>query len=207
MKQYLAPAYQSRLWDAIQNLENGSQAEAVVVFRARSADYNSVPLLWGLAAAWLSFTVMMYAPVYFENWLIYYAPLLAFAAAAGCGSLPAAKRCSVRRPVRDKCVEIMARAIFQKGGIQHTKDKTGFLVYCSLLERRVFLLADRGLQLAVPQEVWQELQSEFDGIFGDSQPEQSLLRALEKTAAAFARYLPVQDGDINELPDRLDIDL
>ncbi|WP_157199533.1 hypothetical protein [Methylomonas koyamae] len=39
------------------------------------------------------------------------------------------------------------------------------------------------------------------------QPEQSLLRALEKTAAAFARYLPVQDGDINELPDRLDIDL
>lgn len=207
MKQYLAPAYQSRLWDAIKNLENGSQAEAVVVFRARSAEYASVPLLWGLAAAWLAFTVMMYAPVYFENWLVYYAPLAAFAVGYGFGSLPAVKRCSIRRATRDKRVEIMARAIFQKGGIQHTQDKTGFLVYCSLLERRVFLLPDRGLELAIPLAVWQELQSDFDRIFTQSQPEQSLLQALAKTAAAFARYLPVRDGDINELPDRLDIDL
>ncbi|WFP49584.1 hypothetical protein PL263_15970 [Methylomonas sp. EFPC3] len=207
MKQYLAPAYQSRLWDAIKSLENGSQAEAVVVFRARSGDYAAVPLLWGLAAAWLAFTLIMYAPVYFENWLVYYAPLAMFALAYGVGSLPAVKRCSVRRSTRDKRVEIMARAIFQKGGIQHTRDKTGFLVYCSLLERRVFLLPDRGLELAIPLAIWQELQSEFDRIFAERQPEQCLLQALEKTAAAFARYLPVRAGDINELPDRLDIDL
>lgn len=207
MKQYLTPAYQSRLWDAIKNLENGSQAEAVVVFRARSADYASVPLLWGLGAAWLGFTLMMYAPVYFENWLIYYAPLLTFAMAYGFGSLPAVKRFSVRRAVRDKQVEMMARAIFQKGGIQHTRDKTGLLVYCSLLERRVFLLPDRGLELAVPLAVWQALQSESDRIFAQDQAEQGLLQALEKTATALARYLPVRDGDINELPDRLDIDL
>lgn len=207
MKQYLTADYQSRLWEAIMNIETGSQAEAVVVFRDRSADYASVPLLWGLGAAWLCFTMMMYSPAYFENWQVYYAPLLAFALAYGFGSLPAVKRCCVRPATRDKRVEIMARAIFQKGGIQHTREKTGLLIYCSLLERRVFLLPDRGLEHALPPQLWRELGQAFTGIFTEKRPEEGLLAVLAKAASIFGRYLPPRAGDINELPDRLDVDL
>ncbi|NJA06877.1 hypothetical protein HC024_14265 [Methylococcaceae bacterium WWC4] len=207
MKRYLAADYQARLWEAIKHIERGSQAEVVVVFRARSAEYGSVPLVWGLAAAWLCFTLLMYAPVEFENWLIYYAPLLAFAFAYAVATLPIIKRFSVRRARLDKAVEILARAIFQKAGIQHTSGKTGLLVYCSLLERRVFLLADRGLEQAIPQPIWRTLQAEFDAVFAAGRPEQALLQALANTADACARYLPVRAGDLNELPDRLDVDL
>lgn len=207
MKQYLAANYQARLWEAIKTIERGSQAEVVVVFRARSADYAAVPLCWGLGAAWLCFTLMMYAPFEFENWLIYYAPLIAFAAGYGGGALPAIKRLSVRRARLDKAVEILARAIFQKAGIQHTQAKTGLLVYCSLLEQRVFLLADRGLEHALPQAVWQTLQADANAIFRAKHPEQALLQALANAADALARYLPVREGDLNELPDRLDVDL
>lgn len=207
MKRHLTTEYQNRLWLAIKAIEQGSQAEAVVVFRAHSANYDEVPLFWGLGAAWLSFTLLMYAPVYFENWLVYYLPMLAFALCYALGSLPAVKRLSIAAARRERQVEIMARAIFQKGGIQHTSGKTGLLIYCSLLERRVLLLADRGLQLAVPQAVWQELAAEFNAIFKQGDPEAALLAALEKTATLFHRFLPARDDDINELPDIMEIEL
>ncbi len=207
MKQHSTPAYKNRLWEAVKQIERGSGAEAVVVFRERSGDYASVPLLWGLGAAWSSFTVLMYAPVYFENWLVYYLPLLCFAIGYGVGAVPAVKRLCVKRAVLDKNVEIMARAIFHKAGIHHTQRKTGILIYCSVLERRVSVLPDRGLELAVPQTQWQALRRDFDGVFADQQPEQRLLTVLEHAAAIFARYLPADNDDLNELPDRLEVEL
>ncbi|MGR8931774.1 MAG: hypothetical protein ACU836_14140 [Gammaproteobacteria bacterium] len=206
-KRKMTVDYNNRLWEAIKAIERGSQAEAVVVFRASSGSYGVVPFLWGLVAAWLCFTYLMYAPTYFENWLIYYLPMLAFCLGYAVGLLPPIKRFSIKRSVLVKNVEIMARAIFQKGGIRHTRDKTGFLVYCSYLERQVFILPDRGLQLAVPQSVWQALEIDYNRIFADRNPRENLLQVLAKTATVFATYLPVHEGDLNELPDRLDIDL
>lgn len=207
MKQHSTPVYKNRLWEAVKQIERGSRAEAVVVFRERSGDYAAIPLLWGLGAAWSSFTVLMYAPVYFENWLVYYLPLLCFAVGYGFGAVPAIQRLSVKRAVLDKQVEIMARAIFHKAGIHHTQGKTGILIYCSVLERRVSVLPDRGLELAVPQALWQQLRRDFDDVFADKHPEQRLLTVLEQAAAIFARYLPAGDGDLNELPDRLEVEL
>lgn len=207
MKRDWPKAYQDRLWQTVKAIEQGSQAEAVVALRPCSADYAAVPLQWGLGAAWLTFTLLMFLPTEFHNWLIYYAPMLAFALGYAIGRVPIITRLSLRPATIDKHVEIMARAIFQKGGIQHTQAKTGLLVYCSLLERRVVLLPDRGLEQALPQEEWQALRDEFDAVFSAKQPPEGLLAALEKTAAVLSRYLPVREGDFNELPDQMDIDL
>ncbi|MGR8932647.1 MAG: hypothetical protein ACU836_18665 [Gammaproteobacteria bacterium] len=204
--QKITADYKSRLWKAIKSIELSSQAEAVVVFRACSGTYGEVPLSLGVITAWLCFTYLMYSPTYFENWLVYCLPMLIFGLCYAVGLLPAVKRLSVKRAILDKNVEIMARAIFQKGGIRHTRDKTGLMVYCSFLERRVLLLPDRGLELAVPQSVWRELEIDYNRIFAERSPE-ALLQVLAKTATVFATYLPVREGDLNELPDQLEIDI
>ena len=131
MKKELPSDFQTQLWEAVKSIERHSQAEVVVVLRASSHVYHAIPLAWGICAAWISHTYMMYAPDLFENWLVYYVPIFAFVVSYSFGHLPAIKRLCSKKSVLQKNVEMMARAIFQKGGIHHTRAKTGVLIYCS----------------------------------------------------------------------------
>jgi putative membrane protein len=207
MKKEFTTDFQTRLWDAVKSIERDSQAEVVVVLRACSDTYPAIPLVWGICAAWLSHTYMMYAPDFFENWLVYYVPIFAFAISYAFAHLPAIKRLCTKKSTLQKNVEIMARAIFQKGGIHHTRAKTGVLIYCSFLEQSVYILPDRGIEMAIPHEEWQSLRQEFNLIFAGKKTTDRLLTALHKTRLLFGRYLPARGDDINELPDSLEIDL
>jgi putative membrane protein len=207
MKNQLTTEFQTRLWQAVKAIEQDSQAEVVVVLRSSSDSYAAIPLVWGLCAAWLGHTYMIYAPDFFETWLVYYIPIFAFAISYSFAHLPWIKRISSKKKTLQKKVEIMARALFQKGGVQHTCDKTGVLIYCSFLEQIVTILPDRGLEMAIPEQEWQVLRHQFNQIFTDKKPVLALLSALQHTQVLFASYLPVQDGDINELPDVMEIDL
>ncbi|MCX7098844.1 MAG: hypothetical protein NTV43_13160 [Methylococcales bacterium] len=207
MKKELSKDFQTQLWAAVKALEQVSQAEVVVVLRASSQAYSAIPLLWGIGAAWLSHTYLIFAPELYEDELVYGLPILGFAMGYAFALLPLVKRLCSKKTVLQKNVEIMARAIFQKGGLHHTRAKTGLLVYVSFLERSVFLLPDRGLEMAMPDEEWQGLREQFNRIFASKKPLAALLLELNKTEALFARYLPALADDINELPDDMEIDL
>jgi len=207
MKKELTTDFQTRLWEAVKSIEQNSQAEVIVVLRASSHAYPDIPLVWGICAAWISHTYMMYSPDLFENWLVYYLPIFAFALSYAFAHLPAIKRLCSKQSTLQKNVEIMARALFQKGGIYHTRAKTGMLIYCSFLEQSVYLLPDRGIEMAIPHEEWQSLHLEFKLVFASKKPMDALLTALHKTRLLFGQYLPALADDINELPDVLDIDL
>lgn len=198
---------QTRLWQAVQAIEQVSQAEVVVVFRARSADYAEVPLWLGVILAWVVHTYLMYAPVTFVDALVYFGPLFGFVAGFALGHLPVIKRLSTRPARLLKNVEIMGRALFQKGGLQHTRDKIGLLIYCSWLERQVLLVPDRELELAVPLDEWQRLRQRFNAIFAAAKPLDALLDAMGEAQTLFADCLPIQPDDINDLPDQMEIDL
>lgn len=207
MKKELTTDFQTRLWEAVKLIEQASQAEVIVVLRASSHRYPDIPLVWGISAAWVSHTYMMYSPDFFENWLVYYLPIFAFALSYTFAQLPAITRLCSKKSTLQKNVEIMARAIFQKGGLYHTRAKTGVLIYCSFLEQSVYILPDRGIEMAIPHEEWQRLRLEFNLIFASKKPMDALLIELHKTQLLFGRYLPALAGDINELPDVLEIDL
>jgi putative membrane protein len=207
MKKSLTTPFQTQLWEAVKAIERNSQAEVVVVIRSHAANYHAIPLAWGAISAWLMHTYIVFAPEFFPDWWIYCAPMLAFTLFYGFAHLPWIIRLSSRRSSLQKNVEIMARALFQKGGIHQTRGKIGLLIYCSELEKLVYLLPDSGLEIALPVAEWQNLRTEFQQIFNSRQPHTALLAQLEKTAAVFSRYLPAQANAINELPDDMDIDL
>jgi len=207
MKKALTTAFQTRLWEAVKAIERDSQVEAVVVIRSRSADYRDVALLWGIIGALLSFTYMMFAPDLFEDWLVFWVPIIVFTVCFALAHLPLITRLSVAKVRRQKNVEIMARALFQKGGIGHTQAKTGVLIYCSWLEKTVYILPDRGAETALPAQEWQDLRSGFEQVFTGKKPTDALLVQLQQAGLVFSRYLPPLANDINELPDTMEIDL
>ncbi|MCX7086889.1 MAG: hypothetical protein NTV00_02425 [Methylococcales bacterium] len=199
--------FQTRLWEVIADIERQSHVEVVVVIRSRAADYQDIPLYWGFAGAWLIHTYLMFIPTLFDDLTLYIGPLLAFMLFWLLGKIPSVQRLCVSKKRLQKNVEIMARALFQKGGMHHTQAKIGILIYCSLLEKTTFVLPDRGAEHAVPAEEWQLLRRHLQAIFATANPDAALLEQLAATQALFNRYLPPVDNDLNELPDNLDITL
>ncbi len=199
--------FQTHLAETIAQIERASQVELVVVIRNRAADYPDIPLIWGLCAGWLSHTYLMLAPTFFSDLEIYAGPLIAFGLGWVLAKVPGNQRRCLSRKRREKNVEILARALFQKGGIHHTQAKIGVLILGSLLEKSCVIIADRGAELALPAAEWQQLRTQLQGIFASAQPGNALLTTLATAQPIFSRYLPPIANDLNELPDNLEIDL
>ncbi|WP_374089008.1 hypothetical protein [Methylomicrobium lacus] len=207
MRKKATSEFQTRLWEAVNAIEQDSRVEVVVIMRPRSEHYRDIALIWGIVAAWLSLTYLMFSPELFEDWLIYEGPLCAFAAGYLIANIPLLTRFSVSNTRMRRNVEIIARALFQKGGIQHTQAKTGVLIYCSLLEKLVLILPDRGAEMALPAEEWQTLRAGLQSVFSGGKPRERLLEQLHEARPLFKRYLPPVEHDMNELPDNMEIDI
>lgn len=200
--------FKTKLYETIAEVEKVSSVEIVTIVKKQSGNYNSY-LLWAASIfAFAVFSFFMFIPIIFGDYLIYMATIAAFSLVVAAGMLiPAFQRFLVNELKLEREVEVLGRAVFQKSGIRHTRDKTGMLIFCSLFEKRVLLLPDRGIEMAIPQDEWDTIEQNFKNIFSLPNPADALLIELNNTKAVFEKYLPVAEDDINELPDDLDVEI
>ncbi|HKO90334.1 MAG TPA: hypothetical protein VJU61_04235, partial [Polyangiaceae bacterium] len=93
-----------------------------------------------------------------------------------------------------------ARALFVERRIGETRDRSGVLVYMSQLERQVVVLADRGVQQAVPNEEWVRLREGLARALLE-QDGTGAARQLEAFALVAHAAMPRRSDDLNELSD------
>jgi putative membrane protein len=101
-------------------------------------------------------------------------------------------------------VKLRAEQAFYKHGLHDTKARTGILILVSLLERRVHVLADKGINDCVPAGTWDGLVNGIiDGI-RTGQATDAICAAIAKCGAILAQVSPAGSGDNpDELPDEL----
>ena len=200
--------FKTRLWDTIATIEADSGIEIVVIIKPCSEDYTDIALLGSGIVMLLALTFFFFAPPVFGDYLVFTATLAAYLLSFFIiAYIPGVKRILTPKSRRRRSVEIMARALFQKGQLHQTRAGVGTLIYCSLLEQEVFILPDRGAADAVPPEIWTQLQQDFARMFAARKPAEGLLSALQASGTVFARYLPTDEDDINEIPDDLEVAL
>lgn len=208
MKKFTHPDFQLQLGKRIADLEQASQIEVVLLIRQRSANYDDVPLGLGANLSLLTFSYLLLVDTSFDSYLVYFMTLSSFGLGLMLGLVvPFMQRLLVSKKRKQRNVEIMARALFQKGGLHHTSTKVGTLIYVSLLEKMVYIVADRGAQMAIPETEWQKMTMDLATLFNAKNPPEALLIELEKCKAVFNRYIPALANNVNELPDDLSIDL
>lgn len=92
---------------------------------------------------------------------------------------------------------------FFGNGLHETEQRTGVLLFVSLLEHRVVVLADRGVAERVEQDTWAETdRAILDGIRAGSLRD-GLVAGIQRAGEVLAEHFPYEEGDRNELPDRL----
>jgi len=194
-------AARTALTKCIREIEKRTDAELVLVVRARSQSYAAANYLFGVLLAFVGLNFLLFSPFDFHQiWVPIDIALLFVLGAYVSSRSNAIRRWLTRKSVRNKAARAGAAAMFYEAGIANTKAEMGVLVYLSLLERRLELIADRGILRAVPALEWNQALAELRQ--AGRQPHPETLRAcLEKLGVLLAQYLPASSDNPNELPD------
>ena len=205
---YFNEDYKTRLYKTIEEIENNSLVEIVVIAKERSANYRDVVLWFAFAFMSVIFTLLMFLPIDFTTVLVYFLTLASFLLGFGIiYFIPGLKKIFIKKSRTKKATEIYGRAIFQKGGIRFTDEKIGILIYASIFEKEVFVIPDRGAETSIPEEEWDKIRDGFNKVFQQANPATALLDHLISCKPIFNQYIPPIENDINELPDDLEVEL
>jgi putative membrane protein len=194
-------AARTTLTNCIREIEKRTDAELVLIVRARSNSYAVANYLFGALLAFAGLNFLLFSPFNFHQfWVPIDIAVLFIVAAYVSSRSNAIRRGLTREIVRNKSVREAAAAMFYEAGIANTRAEMGVLVYLSLLERRLELIADRGVLKAVPALEWNQALFELHQAGKQPHPE-TLSAGLEKLGVLLALHIPANAENPNELPD------
>ena len=104
---------------------------------------------------------------------------------------------------RDASPRERAIALFGKLRVWDTEDNNGVLIYLLLAEHAIEVVADRGLNTALPVDFWQQLLVRLRPVLAAQQYETALAAAIAALSAALTQHFPAEPGlrRSNALPD------
>ncbi len=215
----LSKADHQRIHDAIEAVEAKTSGEIFCVVAKESATYREVPFAWAAAIALvgpplaLVFGLRPTVPLLLalqNGWsvahanalgddlttaLITYAvvQVLVFVVALLVTSIPAVRR--LLTPNSLKRAHVHARAMEQFAHRLHTtKASTGVLVFASLAERRVEVIADELIHSKVGEKPWDQAVAAAVGPIRRGDAAGGLTAAIEVCGQVLAKECPPVDG-------------
>ena len=94
-----------------------------------------------------------------------------------------------------------ARQLFGSLGVWDTQDNSGVLLYLQLAERRVEIVADRGIAARVPPAQWEDLCTRFADAVHDGSAEAAVLACIGGIHGLLAEHFPADEDNPRELSD------
>lgn len=120
-------------------------------------------------------------------------------------NIPVIDRFIIPKKEQDKRVYNRALRHFIESGTCYTQDRTGILIFISELEKKVVLIADKGISDKIPQERWDGIVAEIVlGIKG-KQVVDSIVSAVIECGNILVSQFPIAEDDVNELSDDIQI--
>ena len=203
-------AERERIRQAVQQAEQVTKGEIVPMIVPASALYREAGYRTGLILALLALALLLTIEIYWLSWGWHAGNagwlLLAVVASYGLGQwlgrIPMVIRLVTSRERMAHKVALRAEQAFYKHGLHHTKGHTGILILVSMLERRVHVLADKGINDHVPAGTWDGLVNGIiDGI-RTGHATDAICSAIAECGALLAQVSPADSRDNpNELPD------
>ena len=94
-----------------------------------------------------------------------------------------------------------AQQLFSLLRVWDTRDNSGVLLYLQLAERRVEIVADRGIAARVAPEAWAALCAQFALDVHAMPAEAAVLACLGRINALLVEHFPAPEDNPRELPD------
>ena len=100
------------------------------------------------------------------------------------------------QPARARALDI-----FSHLRVWDTAHNNGVLIYLLLADRKVEIIADRGVDAKVGSEGWQRICRDMEADFTGGRFEAGVIKGIEAVSRELAKYFPPDGHPRNELPD------
>jgi putative membrane protein len=192
---------QQRIEGAVSQAEKKTSGEIVPLILAQADDYQGsrsrFSALVTLAIASITLWLFPHLPYWGVALLLVASYLITSMAINNSRAL---LRRLISQDEINECVDEKAHASFTRHGLHHTRDETGILILICLFERRVQILADRGINNKVEQQQWEKIvQTITKGLHNDHACD-ALCDAIQQCGELLTPHFPIKEDDENELP-------
>jgi putative membrane protein len=113
--------------------------------------------------------------------------------------IPWLKRIFISKREIAEEVEEAAVTSFFKHSLYRTKDGTGILIFISVFERKVWVLADSGINAKVSDDHWRSVVAGITEGIRNNQAAAAICIAVDTIGRTLAEHFPVAPDDTNEL--------
>jgi putative membrane protein len=220
----LTDADHARIRAAIAEVERGTAGEIFCVLARSVSRYREVPLAWAAVAALLVPPVLVLSGLHrlamadsFSGWadeslrtaeglilssLTTYTLVQAgiFVAVALIVSLPSVRRAMTPRFLKRHRIRQIARRHFAAAGARLTQAEPHILIFASLEDRQVELVAHAAIHQAVGAGPWNDAVRAVGEGMKAGKPADGYIRAIEICGAQLARHFPPDGPPKNRFP-------
>lgn len=102
----------------------------------------------------------------------------------------------------DQSPRARAVELFSRQRVWDTAENSGILIYVQLVDRRVEILADRGIAGRVEQAEWDRICRAMEASFAQGAWRRGVLEAIDRATRLLSLHFPARRDNPNELDDR-----
>ncbi len=189
---------------AVQSAEGITSGEIVVCVIPKSDTYPEVPLQGAVFAALLALLILRSQEIFHRGWMAQ--PLLIILTAMVLGLLLTTFVGPLHRLLASKNrrhrVWQRAYQAFVDEEVFQTKERTGILIFISLLERQVCVLGDSGINQKITPKTWEGIVQKIIGGIKSGKPTQGIISAITQCGLLLKEHgFAKPSNDTNERPD------
>ena len=211
LSRFFSQADLERIAEAVREAERRTSGEIVPYAVGRSDGYEEAVWRGGLGFGCLCIAVFEAVRHFTSVWLPmdFGAMVSAACLSAGGGMLlvhliPALKRLFAGEALMSRRVSQRAAEAFLSEEVFHTRDRTGILIFVSLLERKVLVVGDAGINAKVQAQDWEDVVGRVVSGIRAGRPADGLIDAIRQSGALLERLgVEIRPDDTDELPDTL----
>lgn len=184
--------------------EEKTSGEIVVAIMKNSHDYFHAQLI---GATIFSFFGNILNPFISFSYSYLIIPILCWIIGFLIFSLDSIKRTLISSENILNEVKQRAFQIFFENGVNKTRDQTGILIYVSLFERKIEVIADEGINQKVSQSFWDDGVSMIRSGIQNNDLVIGINQAIEHFSKKLQEEFPIKPDDTNEISNLVITDL
>jgi putative membrane protein len=162
-----------------------------------------VPWRIGIVIAISILLVLIPFAPFIESYFLLFTFIVLIALGHFIAKIPGLKRLALKGREVDEEVFQRALAEFYGHKISHTKERTGILIYVSLLEHRVMVLADKAINDQVNEGTWDSIVEKFIAQIKQGNFTRGFCQAIAECGEILKEKLPAEGTTPNQLPNQL----
>lgn len=198
---FLTQTQKDNIAEAIRKAESATSGEFVAVIAPASDNYPYIPLLWAALCALAVPSIIMLLQVTTLSFVVLQA--ITFVICAVLFRWQPIKIKLIPTFTKHRRAQLAAREQFLLQGVHNTAQRNGILLYVSVAERYVEIVADKGVNDVVSDNTWDNLVEQFVNHVRSGQIETGFITAVEECGRILQKHFPISEKDINELPNHL----